>query len=338
MKKIIIGVVALILFILIFIIFKKDSQKNEHVITETQERKEYVSPISIEYLRSLKIDSNELKIEEELDDGGNYKRYIASYLSENNKIFGLLTVPNGPIPKGGFPTIIFNHGYIPPKQYQTTENYVSYVDYLARHGFVVFKIDLRGNGNSEGDATGSYFSSAYTIDAISALKSLQKFKKVNSKKIGMWGHSMAGNLVLRAMLVSPEIKVGVIWAGAVYSYEDFAKYRISDSSYAHRPEVQKKGIQQQDRESSKKIDFNNKFWTSISLTKNIKYLSTPLQFHHAIDDEVVNVGYSRDLVSILKKNSKLHEYYEYNTGGHNLTSPSFEEAMEKTVKFFKKSL
>ena len=42
----------------------------------------------------------------------------------------------------------------------------------------------------------------------------------------MWGHSMAGNLVLRAMLIEPEIKAGVIWAGAVYSYDDFAKYGI----------------------------------------------------------------------------------------------------------------
>ena len=36
------------------------------------------------------------------------------------------------------------------------------------------------------------------------------------------------------MLVSPEIKAGVIWVGAVYSYEDFMKYGISDNSYHQR--------------------------------------------------------------------------------------------------------
>jgi hypothetical protein len=34
---------------------------------------------------------------------------------------------------------------------------------------------------------------------------------------------MAGNLVLRAMLIEPDIKAGDL-AGAVYSYDDFGKY------------------------------------------------------------------------------------------------------------------
>ncbi|OGC57923.1 hypothetical protein A3H26_00605 [candidate division WWE3 bacterium RIFCSPLOWO2_12_FULL_36_10] len=303
-----------------------------------------MSPISIDYLRSLNIQSDSVKIEEELSNGSNYKRYIASYLSEGNKVYGLLTLPLTEIPKGGFPAIVFNHGYIPPSQYVTTQSYVSYVDYLARNGFVVFKIDYRGNGNSEGDASGSYFSSAYTIDAINALKALQKFDQVNPNRIGMWGHSMAGNVVLRAMLVSKDIKAGVIWSGAVYSYKDFVTYKINDSNYAHKPFETKEGTAQKDRETSSEIqkirndsqtiDFNNSFWSSISLTKNIKYLTSPLQIHQATDDPVVNIGYSRDLVRVLKDNDKNYEFYEYSGGGHNINSPYFETAMERTVKFF----
>ena len=70
----------------------------------------------------------------------------------------------------------------------------------------------------------------YTIDAISALKSLQTLDFVDPDGIGMWGHSMSGNLVLRAMLIEPDVKAGVIWAGAVYSYDDFARYSITDPS------------------------------------------------------------------------------------------------------------
>lgn len=306
------------------------------------------SPISIEYLRSLKIDSKKLVIEEELENGINYKQYIASFLSEGNKVYGLLTIPTQQKPVKGFPTIVFNHGYISPSQYVITEGYVAYVDYLAKNGFVVFKIDFRGNGRSEGDASGSYFSSAYTIDAISALKSLQKYNMVDPKRIGMWGHSMAGNLVLRAMLVSSEIKAGVIWAGAVYSYKDFIKYKISDNSYVHRPYESKAGASQKDRETSPEIqkirsnpnsiDFNSDFWKAISLTENIKYLSAPIQIHHTTDDPVVDIGYSKDLVEVLKANSKKYEFYKYAGGGHNITSPYFETAMERTVKFFKENL
>lgn len=352
MKKLtLLFIVFIIVFLLLGIFFlkKRVIVKSPFTKTTTSSIKTVVnSPISIDYLRSLKIDAKKPVIEEELENGINYKQYIASFISEGNKVYGLLTVPTEQKPVKGFPTIVFNHGYIPPSQYQTTAGYVAYVDYLARNGFVVFKIDFRGNGKSEGDASGSYFSSAYTIDAISALKSLQKYEVVDPKRIGMWGHSMAGNLLLRAMLVSSEIKAGVIWAGAVYSYKDFVKYQISDTSYVHRPYQSKTGDAQKDRETSpeiqkirsnpKTINFNSDFWKAISLTENIKYLSTPIQIHHAVDDLVVNIGYSKDLVEVLKANSKKYEFYEYEGGGHNITSPYFETAMERTVKFFKENL
>lgn len=346
MKKsslVLLSAIAIVFLGAVFALSKKNMTKNVPA-----EIKTYVSPISIDYLRSLEITSEEVKIEEELVGGNNYKRYIASYLSEGNKVYGLLTVPDEKMPIGGFPAIVFNHGYIPPAQYVTTNGYVAYVDYLAKNGFVVFKIDYRGNGKSEGDPSGSYFSSAYGIDAISALKSLQKFGKVNPGRIGLWGHSMAGNVVLRAMLVSGDFKAGVIWSGAVYSYEDFARYKINDNSYVHKPDETKEGVAQKDREVSPEIqkirsnpssiDFNNDFWTSISLTKNIKYLSGPLQIHHASNDPVVNIGYSRDLVDALKESSKKYEFFEYAGGGHNISSPYFEPAMQRTVRFFKENL
>ncbi len=311
-----------------------------------QEDPEIDSPISINKLRKMPIESDSYQIEQKLGNGINYERYIVSYKSEGEKVYALLTVPFETKPEGGYPAIIFNHGYIPPKSYSTTGNYASYVDFLARNGFVVFKIDMRGHGNSEGLATGSYFSSTYTIDLISALKSLQKSAIVNPKRIGVWGHSMSGNLVLRSMLVNEDIKAGVIWAGAVYSYEDFSKYRISDSSFVARPAMQVASHPNRDtnseiqklREDPKSIDFSSNYWKAVSLTQNINYLKSPIQIHHAVDDNVVNVGYSRDLEKVLKDNLKNYEYFEYSSGGHNISGFNFTQAMERTVEFFKKNL
>jgi len=309
----------------------------------------YQSPISISYLRSINIESSNLNIEQKLADGTNYERFIVSYQSEGYKVYALLTFPKGEKPEGGFQAIVFNHGYIPPKQYSTQSNYVSYVDYLARNGFVVLKIDFRGHGQSEGIASGSYFSSSYTKDAIAALKSLQKFDKVNPEKIGFWGHSMSGNLVLRSMLVTNQVKAGVIWAGAVYSYEDFGKYRIQDNSFSPsqtRPSAVLISDPNRDtnqyisklRENYKEIDFKSDYWKEISLTENINYLEMPLQIHHSINDSVVNIGYSRDLVDVLKQSNKTYEYYEYQYGNHNIEGVSFNTAMDRTVTFFKNNL
>ena len=162
---------------------------------------------------------------------GSYTSYLTSYTSDGLKINALLTKPTGEMPKEGWPTIIFIHGYIPPTQYQTTDRYVDYVNYLAQNGFVVFKIDLRGHGNSEGQPRGAYYSNDYVIDALHAYAALQETSFVNPKKIGMWGHSMAGNIVMRSFAARPDIPVVVIWAGAGYTYIDLTKYRINDLSY-----------------------------------------------------------------------------------------------------------
>jgi len=304
------------------------------------------SPISIKYLRSLKIESDSPVIERVVAKYPSYNSYLVYYYSEGSKVYGLLTIPNLPIPEGGFPAIVFNHGYIPPKSYSTFNNYPAYVDYLARNGFVVFKIDMRGHGNSEGVATGGYFSSTYTKDAIAALKSLQKLENVNKNKIGIWGHSMSGNLVLRAMEVEKDFKAGVIWAGAVYSYEDFYDLRITDSSYSsHLATQPSPNVNRDDsleiskfRNRSVKPDFNNEYWKSISLTANLNYLESPIQIHHSVNDEVVSINYSRKLSEYLKQNNKNFEYFEYSGGGHNISGVYFNQAMERTVKFFKDKL
>ncbi|MCJ7535516.1 MAG: alpha/beta fold hydrolase [Anaerolineales bacterium] len=302
------------------------------------------SEITIKYLRDLEINGSEITFEEKLADRSNYHQHLVSYISEGSKIYGLLTIPFGEPPEGGFKAIVFNHGYIPPTAYRTTERYIAYVDHLARSGFVVFKIDYRGHGDSQGEPTGSYFSPGYTIDSITALKSLQMMDIIDPQGIGMWGHSMAGNLVLRAMLIEPDIKAGVIWAGAVYSYDDFVEYGIVDNTY--RPPATPETQGGSDRRSrSREIieefglpDTQVNYWRAVSLTDNIAYLNSPLQLHHAEDDTVVNIGYSIDLSAVLQENGKEFELYSYAGGGHNLISPYFNQAIQRTVEFFRNNL
>ncbi len=312
--------------------------------TPTEISFEIGEELTIQYLRELEIVGSEIIFHERLSPGYNYARHLVSYTSEGSRIFGLLTIPFMDPPQGGFKAIVFNHGYIPPASYRTTERYLAYVDYLARSGFVVFKIDYRGHGNSEGNPSGSYFSPGYTIDAITALKSLQTLDYIDPQGIGMWGHSMAGNLVLRAMLVEPDIKAGVIWAGAVYSYQDFITYGISDNSY--RPPATPEDLEDNEYLRGTRAIFEvygwpdtaAPYWQAVSLTENIEYLNRPLQIHHAADDPVVNINYSYGLAGVLLENGKEYEFYTYGGGGHNLISPWFDQAMLRTVKFFQDNL
>lgn len=270
---------------------------------------------------------------------GDYTSYLTNFSSDGLKINGLLTIPNEEMPKGGWPAVVFIHGYIPPTLYVTTEKYIDYVDYLARNGFVVFKIDLRGHGDSEGEPGGGYYGSDYIVDTLNARVALSSSGFVNAEKIGLWGHSMAGNVVLRSLAARPEIPAAVIWAGAVYSYEDQRKYGINDNSY--RPPAGSVRQQSRRRDLFDKVgspSASSPFWQQVAPTNFLNDLKGAIEIHHADDDAVVNIGYSRDLIALLDQTKVPHEFYTYPSGGHNIEGASFDLAMERTVAFFKKYL
>ncbi|MBI2049450.1 alpha/beta hydrolase [Candidatus Roizmanbacteria bacterium] len=295
--------------------------------------------LTIPYLRQRNYQSS-MVVNEKVSENNTYTSYFVSYDSDGLRINGLLTVPIGIAPSGGWPAIIFVHGYIPPSEYQTLVDYSSYVDFLARAGFVVFKIDLRGHANSQGEPGGAYYSSDYIIDTLNAYAALQSSNsnliKIDPEKIGLWGHSMAGNVVFRSFVIGQNIPAIVIWAGAVYSYEDWQKYGISDRSYQPPPEDTRVRRHRQELfDVHGQFNANSPFWKQVVPTNYLEGIRGGVQINHAVNDNVVSIEYSKDLMNILDNTSIPHELHEYQSGGHNLTGSSFNQAMRNTVDFFK---
>ncbi len=144
--------------------------------------------MDIEALRARDYPASDLTIEETLDPGSNYQRFIASYISDGSRIYGLLTIPNEQKPEGGYPAILFLHGFIPPDTYVTTADYVASQDGLAKSGFITYKPDLRGHGRSEGEASGAHFSEAYLVDTLKCASALENPEPhVDPNRIGCGG-------------------------------------------------------------------------------------------------------------------------------------------------------
>ncbi len=303
------------------------------------------NPLSIAAMRARAYPGSTLTIEQTLADGVNYHQYVSSYLSDGYKIYGLLTVPLGQRPTSGWPVIIFNHGYIPPNQYVTTERYVAYVADIAKSGYIVFKSDYRGNGNSEGQPQGAYYSPSYTIDVLNAISSIKNLKDpstgvggiANASRIGMWGHSMGGNITLRSLVVDPEdIKVAVIWGGVVSSYYDLMYnwqrnviYRPPPSELANRNSGRQQLISLYGPPASASA-----FWQSIDPTAHLSDIAAPIQLHTGGSDEEVPMAFSQSLYAKLQALGKMVEYYNYPGGDHNISDPNFTPAMDRTIQFF----
>ncbi len=292
-------------------------------------------PLMVEYMRQQTYPGSDIVIEEVLAPGVNYNRYLASYRSEGYKIFALLTVPQGVKPATGWPVIIFNHGYIPPEIYRTTERYVAYVDGFARNGYIVFRSDYRGHGFSEGEAGSSRGSPAYTIDVLNAVASMKRYSDADPARIGMWGHSMGGLLTLRSMVTTKDVKVGVIWAGVVASYPELI---AQNNNNPNPPAVDP--ITASRRRWREEIIARwgtpaeaPEIWAAISPNAYVREISGPMQLHHGTADTDVPVAYSRSLNAQIASVQGLVEYYEYPGDNHNL-SINFNTAMARSIAFF----
>jgi len=293
-------------------------------------------PLMIEVMRQGEYPGSDIVIEQRLQPGSNYQRYLASYLSEGLKIYALLTVPNGEKPATGWPVVVFNHGYIPPAQYRTTERYIAYVDAFARNGYIVFRPDYRGHGNSEGEAEGGYGSPGYTVDVLNAVGAVQRYADADPDRIGMWGHSMGGHITLRAMVTTSDIKAGVIWAGVIASYPDMMNNwrRPSSAPPLNIPERQRRWRQEL-TETYGTPEENPAFWKTISPASYLADLSGPVQLHHGTGDVEVPVEFSRNVYQQAQDEGigMPVEYFEYAGDNHNLSN-NLGLALQRSVEFF----
>lgn len=344
MKIILLVLIAVSIVISAFVLLRNDNQIASTPLAQTiSQSLPNVTPMpfaemTIPHLREREYKSS-LGEQSQVTETSTYVGYLASYDSDGLKVNGYLTIPKGDEPQGGWPAIVFVHGYIPPANYRTLENYASYVDYLARNGFVVFKIDLRGHGSSEGEPGGGYYSGDYIADTLNARAALQGEDFVNPQKIGLWGHSMSGNVVARAMAASPDIPAIVIWAGAAYTYTDLSEFGIDDNSY-QPPSIDSEVRRKRNElfEMYGAFDPQDNFWKQVPMTNYLEGIKGAIQLNHAVDDPVVSVDYSRNFDRILDGTNIEHELNEYPSGGHNFTGSTFNQAMQNTVEFFRKNL
>lgn len=293
-------------------------------------------PLTIAAMRAREYPGSDLEIEQTLAPGANYNRYIASYRSEGLKIYALLTVPRGQRPPSGWPVIIFNHGYIPPAQYRTTERYVAYVDAFARNGYIVLKPDYRGHGNSEGEPRGAYNSPDYVVDVLNAVATMRRWPDADPERIGMWGHSMGGYITLRAMVIDPSIKAGVIWAGVVASYPDLLeRWRRPPTGAAPPPAPPGRAPSWREQliAAYGTPEENPAFWASISANTYLAELSGPVQLHHGTADSSVPLEFSQILAEQIQAAGGAVELYTYPGDDHNI-SRNLGLALSRSVAFF----
>jgi uncharacterized protein len=299
-----------------------------------------LSPLAISAMQAKAYPGSDLVMESTLSAGPDYNRYIVSYQSDGLKLYGLLTVPTGVKPAEGWPVILLNHGYIPPDEYSTDRSYAEIVAPLAAAGYIVFKPDYRGHDNSPGIPYQVYVSPAYVTDSLNALASIEKYKDANPSKIGVWGHSMGGNVTLHELVLTHDFKAAVIMAGVVGSYSailDWWKVRVATGVLTTQNDLQTEQLLQQMVALHGTPQTNPGYWDAIDPTFFISAVQTPVQIQVGSADVEVPQRFSQDLAAQLQNAGKSVAYHLYPGADHNL-SPDTSAAMAEAVAFFNQYL
>jgi len=147
------------------------------------------------------------------------KKVAYTNLKAGVKLVGMLTLPSD---KSVFPVVLLITGSGPQDRNETVFGHRPFLvlaDYLTRQGIAVLRVDDRGVGESTG-----YFSQAtsedFASDVLAGVEYLKTCKEIETKKIGLIGHSEGGVIAPMVAVKSPDVAFIVLMAGTGLTGEE----------------------------------------------------------------------------------------------------------------------
>ena len=151
-----------------------------------------------------------------------YDSRDVTYRNGQVTLAGTLTLPKG---AGPFPAVILISGSGPQDRDEALMGHRPFLvlaDHLTRSGIAVLRCDDRGVGNSTGsfaEATTKDFASDVEV-GVAYLRTLQE---IDSKRVGLIGHSEGGIVAPMVAARSPDVKFVVLMAGVGVPIEELLR-------------------------------------------------------------------------------------------------------------------
>ena len=137
----------------------------------------------------------------------------------NITLAGTFTFPKD---EGKYPAVVMVTGSGPQDRDESLMNHKPFLviaDYLTRNGIAVLRFDDRGIAKSKGSFT-TATSADFATDALAAVEYLKTRKEIDSKKIGIAGHSEGGLIAPMCAVNSSDVSFIVLLAGTGVSGKD----------------------------------------------------------------------------------------------------------------------
>src|SRR5512138_179672 len=265
-------------------------------------------PYTIDALRNRTYGGGEIKIVKTMENNDLFTRYLIRYPSDDLMIYGFVNVPKG---DGPFPVIIAIHGLVDPATYQTLDYTANALDILTQYGYIVIHPNLRGYPPSDdGD---NLFRVGMAVDVLNLLAMVKSrsgpeelFANAIPENIGLWAHSMGGNIALRVLTVSPDVKAAVLFASM--SGDEQKNSELLSGSPLRGPT------------SEIELATSPRIVKKISPMNYYRYITAPIQLQHGDVDQTIPVAVAHETCSALKGAGVRVECIFYPTEDHTFRS------------------
>ncbi|MCX6256466.1 MAG: alpha/beta hydrolase [Bacteroidia bacterium] len=175
------------------------------------------------------------------------------------RLAGTLTLPQNAITS---PAVVLITGSGPQDRDESIMGHKPFLvlaDHLTRNGIAVLRYDDRGTGESTGKFSEGT-TADFATDVMAALKFLRNHKAIDSKDIGLIGHSEGGIIAPMIAADDKDVAFIVMLAGPGLKGEEILKLQMQLIARADG---------EKEDEIKKDLEFSEKIWTVAE--KNYKY-------------------------------------------------------------------
>lgn len=267
------------------------------------------------------------------------QRALLNFSVDGLKQYALVVTPAQAPPNAGFPVLIMVHGHVPePADYARIEDgstwrpgiyYRGLPSAYAQRGFMVIVPDLRGHNASEGYRyTSGFLASAwYTRDVLATVSAVQSLETADENRVYVWGHSLGGEISLRALLSRPDIKAASLWSTVYGPHDRRVRYysMSADEEGSGNPANGAEAVNRHQAELAA---------TGANPAYHIHLLQVPLVIHHARNDRGTPFQWSMDLVAELRRQRKPYRFFRYTGSEHLFKEQQRSRAIDRDVAFF----
>ena len=277
---------------------------------------------TIDYLRRRPYGGGRIELLEKLLETELFTSYSMRYPSDGLMIYGFVNIPKGP---GPFPVIIPIHGYAPAGSQTDFDPAADFSDIFAQNQYIVFHPGMRNQVPSDsGDNLLRVGMSVDVMNLIALIKDKgnlpAELAGVNPDRMGLWGNSLGGEIALRVLTLSPDIKAAILYSSMSGNIEHNSRQLyeiIRDDQFRQDSQVPVELMSQ------------------ISPMYYYHYIKAAVQLHHGLNDTTAPISWAVETCSFLESAGILVQCIYYPDADHIFRRHDFENVVANGLDFYR---